>query len=268
MLHLTTPHTKGQAVTRLQRAVNARLARRHSTIRVDVDGDYGQATRNAEVAAAYLLGVKNPHNHRRAQAVILRPGLRWPPEVRRGRRRVAGQARRVTSGPAGAVALALRLARTVPHYTENPAGSNTDRGGIIDQAQHEVGISGTFYCGAGVHYMVLHGGGVNITPEVRYCPSIEAHAKAGTGGLAKWLPVSAIAEWRPGDILTFDEGGVAGHTELLVDVSHGVVHTVGWNTSPQDGSGSQSNGGGVFERHRPVGGGFPVRGAARVRWAA
>ncbi|MCW3038117.1 MAG: hypothetical protein JWM31_22, partial [Solirubrobacterales bacterium] len=175
--------------------------------------------------------------------------------------------KRQHTGVDGQVALALKLARHTPRYTENPAGSNTDRGGPIDQAQKEVGISASYYCGAGAHYLALHGGGVNLTPEIRYCPYAEQHARNGTGGFLRLVPAHQI---RRGMLVTFDEGGIAGHIETAVedvDTHHETIHTVGWNTSPDGSDGSQANGGGIFERHaRPLGGGFPVRYGLEIRW--
>lgn len=267
LLHLTTPLTHGADVSAFQRSINARLLGKGDLLRVAVDGQYGPATADAKYHAAYLLGVLSPHaNPERCQTVVSHPSLRTPAELIRAAAVNKAIASREHSGATGAVHLALQLAGHAPPYTESPAGSNTDHGGIIDIAQREVGIRATFYCGAGVHYMIKHGGGKDITPDVRYCPSIIAHAQAGTGGLLKWMPVSQSASWEPGDIMVFEEGGIAGHTELLIKMlSRTEIDDVGWNTSSNDG-GSQSNGGGIFGRARPVRGSFPVMGAARVRW--
>lgn len=267
---LTTPLTRDRTAKKpihhLQREINARLRNHGSSLRCDVDGEYGPETAACEAHAAWLLGASHPHDHKRAQAIILRPAIRTPREFLWGRRHTRIEKRRKGTGAAGAVKLALELAHHRPPYTEHPAGSNTDGGGIIDRAQAECGMHGQFYCGAGVHYMVLHGGGVKLSAGVVYCPTIEALARSGQGGFKEWI--TAPSKWRAGDVLTFDEGGVAGHTELATGpVKDGMIPTVGWNTSSGDG-GSQSNGGGIFPRLRPVHGSFPVRGAARPRYAS
>lgn len=267
VLHITSPYTQGHDVGQLQIAIRKVFAAVEEPCSLHVDKAYGPATASAEAHAAYIRGAASPHDHKRAQQIILHPLTRTPAELARASKYKRMAAERHTHGAEGMVHLALKLAHHTPPYTENPAGSNTDRGGIIDIAQKEVGIAASYYCGAGVHYLAKHGGGVDLTPEVRYCPSAEAHARAGTGGFLKLV---APHEIQMGDAVTFDEGGIAGHIETAIeDYKPGTetVHTVGWNTSPEGGSGSNSNGGGIFEHfHRPIGGGFHVRYGLRIRW--
>lgn len=57
-----------------------------------------------------------------------------------------------------------------------------------------------------------------------------------------------------GDLVCFDwppRDGVPDHIGIVLAVIGGVLHTVEGNTSP-DNSGSQSNGGGVYQRIRPA----------------
>lgn len=266
VLHLTSPLTHGDDVRTLQRAITTRLAARHDLLVVKADGEYGPATAHAEAHAAWLLGAANPHDHKRAQAIVEHPALRTPLELARASKLAGEIAKRETSGPAGAVHLALQLARHTPHYTENPAGSNTDRGGIIDIAQKECGLRASYYCGAGAHYVLKHGGGINVSTGIVYCPTTEALAKQGTGGFKEWIPAARPQDAPIGCLVLFTEGSVAGHVEILcAKITGASAHTVGWNTSAGDG-GSQSNGGGIFERERPLKGAFPVRGFAVPRW--
>lgn len=263
-LRLTSPLTHGEDVRRLQVAINARARDR----RVDTDGEYGPATAHAaKVTFLALGGATHALDNGvglHAQIIIRAPNRRTPVELFRARARAKAAAQR-GEGAAGVVALALKLARQSPHITENPAGSNTDRGGLIDQAQAECGIHGTYYCGAGAHYLLKHGGGIEVSTGIVYCPTTEALAKSGTGGFKEWIPVARAREAPVGSLALFDEGGIAGHVEVLVErITTSEAHTVGWNTSSGDG-GSQSNGGGVFERDRPLGGGFPIRGFAVPR---
>lgn len=107
-----------------------------------------------------------------------------------------------------------------------------------------------------------------MTQEVRYCPSTEAHAKAGTGGFKEWIPAFRAAEAPIGSLVLYDEHGIAGHVGILVERITGErLHTVEGNTSSGPG-GSQSNGGGIFERKDRVvhAQGFAVRGFAVPRW--
>jgi hypothetical protein len=53
------------------------------------------------------------------------------------------------------------------------------------------------------------------------------------------------------------------HVEMVESVHPGYVKTIGGNTGPPSGSGSQSNGGGVFRRSRPL---SQCRGFALVRY--
>lgn len=264
ILNLTSPHTTGKDVTALQRAIiHALVDIRREPCDLNVDGEYGPATRDAEAHAAYALGAAKPRDHKRAQAIILHPALRTPLELKRARAYKAAAKKRQGSGSVGAVLLALELARRSPRITESPAGSN--RGQLIDVMQREVDMLAQPWCGAFVHYALKHGGGIDVTHEVRYCPSTESHAKAGTGGFRTWVPASRAEQAPVGSLVLYGEHQ-ADHVEILCSRSDGnTVRTVGGNTSPGDG-GSQANGGGVFERRRPVAGGFPVRGFAVPRW--
>lgn len=264
ILNLTSPHTTGKDVTALQRAIiHVLVGIRHEPCDLVVDGEYGPATRDTEAHAAFALGAAKPRDHKRAQAIIRRPRLRTPLELKRARAYKTAAKKRQASGSIGAVRLALELARRSPHITESPAGSN--RGALIDVMQREVDMLAGPWCGAFVCYVLKHGGGISVTVEVRYCPATEAHAKAGTGGFKEWIPASE-AERAPIGALALFGLREAEHVEVLCSRSNGnTIHTVGGNTSSGDG-GSQANGGGVFERTRPVGGGFPVRGFAVPRW--
>jgi hypothetical protein len=82
--------------------------------------------------------------------------------------------------------------------------------------------------------------------NVLYVPDIESQARSGRYGmrLVGW------GDARPGDFLIFNwDGGVPDHTGMLVSTEVGYAVTVEGNTSADSG-GSQSNGGGVYIRHR------------------
>lgn len=81
-----------------------------------------------------------------------------------------------------------------------------------------------------------------------YCPSRVAYAKSH--GL--W---DESGRYHPGDevFFCFDGSGVAEHVERVISDDGVTITTVGGNTSPEGSSGSQANGGGTYERHRPHG---------------
>jgi hypothetical protein len=58
---------------------------------------------------------------------------------------------------------------------------------------------------------------------------------------------------QPGDIVffSFAGNGTADHVELVEAASPGGLTTIGFNTSPDHFNGSQANGGGCYQRHRP-----------------
>lgn len=253
-LRLTSPFAHGEDVRRLQVA-----------LKVTVDSQYGPDTAHAGKIRALELGAATSHVQagltQRAQTIIRDPGLRTFVEKYRAKQR-AKTAAQVDHGAAGAVKLALELAHRTPHITESPAGSN--RGAFIDQMQREVGMLANPWCGAFVHWVLKHGGNIEVDPQVRYCPWTEAAAKNGTGGFLKWIPADRAKDAPLGSLVLYGIGQ-AEHVEILCSkyMDGGSIHTVGGNTS--SGDGSQSDGGGVFAKTRPLGGGFPVRGFAVPR---
>jgi hypothetical protein len=119
-------------------------------------------------------------------------------------------------------------------------------------------------CGAFVN-ACLHASGFSDNFWLRYCPWTESHAR---GRLDGWSWVSVGSEVQIGDLALYGSRE-ADHVGLVVEVSNGRdVETIEGNTSSGPG-GSQSNGGGVFVRHRHTDGslgGFPIRGYARPPW--
>lgn len=262
VLHLSSPLAKGEDIRRLQVAINAR----GRAPKVEVDSQYGPRTAHSAKLTALALGIATGGIAnglgKRAQTIIRSPRLRTPVELYRARARARAAAARVGKGAAGTVTLALELARRTPHITESPAGSN--RGPLIDEMQREVDMIAQPWCGAFAHHVLKHGGGIEVTHEVRYCPATEAHAKNGTGGFLQWIPAARATEAPTGSLVLY---GVreAVHVGVLVERTSGnEIHTVEGNTGA-GASGSQDNGGGCFERRRPLTGSFPVRGFAVPR---
>lgn len=114
-----------------------------------------------------------------------------------------------------------------------------------------IGYDGVPWCGCFVSYAAIHEGGANIPNKARlaYTPYAVADAQNHTNGLT----AVGVNDARPGDFLLYDfDGGGADHVGLCVaPTSGGMVYAVEGNTSSGT-SGSQSNGGGVYARTRPV----------------
>lgn len=149
-------------------------------------------------------------------------------------------------GPKKAVA----AAKKVVGVTENPPYSNLGPGFITD-CQRYTGYNvppGVYWCGCAVCQWVVKDGGANIPNRIRlgYDGYIISDARTNSNGLKQ----VRLADAKKGDIIVYN----FHHIELCVEDydGNGVIHTVGGNTSPGT-SGSQSNGGGVYERYRPVG---------------
>jgi len=103
-----------------------------------------------------------------------------------------------------------------------------------------------FACRAAYHIAA----GVELPDGVVYTPNIVAWAKAGTH--FKAVPATQA---KIGDLVVFDwnPGSGADHVGLALGPAvGGLIPTIEGNTSPSN-AGSQSNGGGIFKRSRPVG---------------
>lgn len=146
---------------------------------------------------------------------------------------------------------AIKWARAQLGTTENPPGSN--RGGKITIWQKGLAtwLVGQPWCGVFVGTSAKEAGVKGITSRVASVALIEADSKAGKHGYSHAVPVS-VDTIRPGDHVILFGPGV--HVELVEKVHKRtrVIQTIGGNTSAGN-AGSQSNGGGVFRRYRPIG---------------
>jgi len=131
--------------------------------------------------------------------------------------------------------------------TENPPGSNS--GPRINEALKFCGLSpGQPWCAAIVSLWLHEMGYDGPWPASRASVASWEQMAAGRG-----LYVSASSA-HAGDLVTFqfDADPQGDHMGLVTGaVRDGVVPTIEGNTS-RDNTGSQSNGGGVFQRQRPV----------------
>lgn len=129
--------------------------------------------------------------------------------------------------------------------------SNTGPYPISECQVFTIGYDGVPYCGCCCCYAAVHEGGANIPNKARlaYVPYIVSDANAGVNGLTK----VSTSDVRRGDLIAFNfDGGVADHVGMAAGpIVNGMTDCYEANTSSGT-SGSQSNGGGIYRRQRPV----------------
>jgi hypothetical protein len=254
--HLTTPIERGPDVKALQHALNkvAGNLPKLTHFKLKEDGQFGRHTFHAAHRAAFLLGltdgrlqeITRRHTiNQDVQTNLRHPSERAKSQVNRAHHRQEAERKRLEKHGKGAGA-AVKYARDHLGVTENPPGSNG--GGPIDTWEQFWGLGHVFWCGCFAGYCVKAVGKANVDSWLPYSGSIDADARADTRGLHA-VPVS---EAQAGDLVTFRfEGSVSDHIGLCVGPTvDGLVHTIDGNTSAANGS--QSNGGGVFEKKRPT----------------
>lgn len=226
---LTTPHTKGLEVTRLQKALKAK-----NWLEGAVDGEFGPDTARAVKRAKYWLGYRKPD--KRASDLLMS----------------------YLSGKSTTPAMKLRAANRRRIAKQKPV-----RLKMWDEAQKHIGVkehpAGTNRCrfslwygliGAWCAMFVTWDGVVAKSKAFRrgkyyaYVPYVVADARRGVNNLAvTYFP-------QQGDLVCFDWGhdGVADHIGLFGawTKEKGTFTTVEGNT----GIGNDSNGGEVMRRTR------------------
>jgi hypothetical protein len=263
-LRLTTPLTDGDDVRALQSALF--LAMRHHEIDwlpLHIEGEFGPQTLHAARFLSWVLGLGGRHRKqikkgnltKATQRLLRNPEQRSRLERLREKRRQPRlkKIRKAQSeGPAAAVAYARSFIAT----TEAPAGSNTGptvrnvkgQPGGVSFWEAYWGLGACYWCLCFASYCAKAIGGARIAGNCTYSVAIEGYARNHENG---WVQV-AISSARPGDIAIYKFDGPSSpsdHGELVVE--NGVAEDVGGNTSSDD-SGSQSNGGGVFAKHRDL----------------
>ena len=143
----------------------------------------------------------------------------------------------------------LSTARGQLGYVEG--GGSDGKSGNITKYWQELypGGQGQPWCAAFQRWVDIHAGGPDLPiSNPYYCPSIVTYARQH--GL--WLPID---QGSPGDFILFqwNKDGVADHVGRIVSKGSGTYDTIEGNTSGTD-AGSQSNGGGVYERTRGING--------------
>lgn len=149
--------------------------------------------------------------------------------------------------PQSVRARTLAHAATFVGTTEQPPGSN--RGPLISEWATRIGFpgGGVPWCGIFCGNMLLHAGVIGVTSRIAAVSLIEADARSHRGCFRGWT--TATRGVLPGDLVVLFGPGV--HVAMVRKIADGVVYTVEGNTSSGD-AGSQSNGGGVFLRVRPM----------------
>lgn len=263
-LHLTTPLTRGDDVRHVQAACNRELPKIGRSL-LDVDGEYGKLTAAAVRAVGFELGATLDALNRGCgpalQQLIINPRTQTPAQAKRAAARLK-DATSVEGRVDASLAWLLSKVGTV----ESPPTSN--KGPEIDVWERETGVYATAWCGCIQAFSLRHFGKVPVLDDTRYCPAVEAHAEAGTGGWEEWVPFTGASSV-PADIkrwcLLFDWAGdgEADHIERgVAREAATLIKTVGGNTSDGD-KGSPNEGGGVFINHRWA----SIRGFALPRWS-
>tara|TARA_R110000868_G_scaffold161309_3_gene391467 strand:- start:1500 stop:2282 length:783 start_codon:yes stop_codon:yes gene_type:complete len=245
-LKLTSPLMRSDMVLAVQKK-----------LRVRTDGVYGPVTAGAVKRWKWAFGYHKKFVNQDFTASDYAYLFATRPKTALMKVRTSRRSRK-PAPPVSAQSKALKIMQTwaAQGLKEQPAGSNkVPRLHDIAKAK---GIS-TYYSNMGYPWcafavmLAAHNAGSSTAKagfagkfNVLYVPDIEAQARSGRHGMR-------LVGWpdaRPGDFLTFNwDGGVPDHIGMLVGTEVGYAVTVEGNTSSSTG-GSQSNGGGVYIRHR------------------
>lgn len=255
-LTLTSPETRGEQVVRAQRRLDGDNVFRGDWLQSPVDGVFGLATSRACKRAKYWLGyttARQTGSYGAELAAYLSGSKPLPLLYRQRRRaRLAAKAKAAASRTLGQRAVAV--VRPKLGTVEVPAGSNRVFASLW------YGMIGP-WCAMLTTFGYAKAGSTELRAGVRYAyvPFIVTDARAGRHGLSTTRnPVE-------GDLVCFDWQGRGltddrdspynydhvGYFIRWVDRLGGTFATIEGNTSAGS-SGSQSNGGGLFERTRSL----------------
>jgi hypothetical protein len=246
--HLTSPEMRGQDVRDLQKVLNERLAHYKSRTRIKTNGIYDRETAHAVAVIAKAEGLQHFDGIPDVTHKILHPGLRTPADhIReRDRARVEAHADQLAKGAQGLA----RIPAIAAHYigvSENPPGSNW---GSPEPAGWERNFgfdSGVPWCACFACSMVNRAGG-HVEGGVAFCPNIEAYARAGTNGFAKWRP-NHTEGVEPGWLVLYNwvGGSEPEHVGIVEWLYPTFVQAIEGNT----GGTNPSDGGQVARAQRP-----------------
>lgn len=244
-LTLTSPFTTGANVSAAQSALRGNVFNQ-DYLRAAVDGAFGEATARACVRAKYWLGypleeqqpIYGDHLHS-----YLTGARALPARLKATREaRIASAAKPKPLG-----VRALDILRPLVGTREDPAGSNNHL------VSRWYGVQGP-WCAMAVTYAMVRAGSTGFVKGsyYAYVPFMVIDARAGRRG----LQVVSRADAKAGDIVCFDWQRGDGRNPYSFDHvgllrsgvrADGVFQTREGNTS-DDWSGSQSNGGGLYDR--------------------
>ncbi len=250
---LISPIVHGADVGALQSNINKQFDHLKIDCEVAVDDEFGPRTMTAAERVALSLGVMGDAQDKLERNTVsegvqklIRGGRdRTKEEEEAGRKRedYRKQLRKRFDKTAGE--RAIEQTRSLVGVHEEPAGSNW--GGRVEEMIKFTGYSEpVFWCGCCACWIVVKVGGARIPTRIRlgYAGFILSDALSGGNGLSA-VPV---AQARAGDI------GTLWNAEHIVTVRgparNGMVPTREGNTSAA--SGSQSNGGEVADKERPI----------------
>lgn len=249
-LGLTTPLTTGADVKALQSEINKQFKHLKVDRKILVDGEFGPGTMSAARQVALSIGVVGKAKRKlkdgrvsMATQKLIRGRKKSAREGLATKRRVRYRKKLRKHFDKTGGEKALAEAKRREGVTEQPANSNW--GGWVQKFILFTGYTGPVYwCGCFVCWCVVKFGLAKIPAQIRlgFNLYIVSDALAHRNGLV----AVGFSEARAGDVVTYDYP----HIELVDHVSGDTLHTIGGNTSPEGGSGSQSNGGGVYARTR------------------
>jgi hypothetical protein len=187
---------------------------------------------------------------------------KWFHLLEEAQREVAGRNVQITKLPKARSSKrvdAVRWAHAQVGQHEVPPGSN--RGLRIDIWQRKFGFLGAPWCGIFCGNALVNAGVKGVTSRIASVGAIQEDAEAHRGCFSGYTPGKTSGALR-GDLVVLFGFGV--HVELIQTVhSDGSVDTIGGNTSPAPGSGSEFAGGCVAERHRSP---EEIHGVAHVHY--
>lgn len=241
-LTLTTPHTRGFEVERLQKLLkNNSYGTFYSN---KVDGEFGTYTATAIKLAKFALGYpeKEIQPYAADPLTAFLDGTVALPILYKARRNM--RLKKQANADQDMHVKALKSAISFIGTKENPANSNKV------MFSNWYGITGA-WCAMFVTYNYVAVGSKAFVKGQRYayCPYIVDDARHGRNGLRQ----VSVDHVKPGDVVLYDwnKDGVADHVgifEAWTDKSHTKFTAIEGNTSGAD----NSNGGEVQRRDRTV----------------
>lgn len=277
---LASPMVNGDDVRVLKKQVNRHL--NHWKLphrRLDLDHGFAAPQLFKSTAiVAFALGLSNKTVEQiengliteHAQKLIRHAGLkterRTKVHFRRSRRR-RKRIRSLRNTKSRRIQKTINYSAKTVGQTESPPSSNRGPGIISLCQKNIIGYDGVAWCGCYTGDLTRRIGGVaGITSRVAYTPATLEDARAGRNG---FVALVSAREAKLGDHALFNFGtsrDPVQHTGIVL--RHAVVGGVPGlicregNTS-SGSSGSQDNGGGVFDRFRPY---SQIVGCARPDW--